>query len=124
MAVFLNCQSTFYTNISSCAENIAVNLGLDPEITYQWVLTSPLGNVYKGHGTPTIEDQEFLIPASLFPPGFLNPWAGTFQLQFFAEDDMCEPTLFEVCNATYDAVAIRVYNMQDPEPTVRLACVC
>jgi len=105
MALLNDCNNIYYQSLPACADGFQLNLGLDANVDYWWILTDKFGHVYSGVVT-TDANGSFNISASDFPPGFFNEFAGQMELEIKGNPYYCEPLTLDICGIGYDKIVI------------------
>lgn len=75
----MSCDTCYEVSLPACAGVITVNVGMDPNNIYTWIITDKFGNKYQENVT-TDGAGKFVIDASDLPDGLFTPSSGTFIL--------------------------------------------
>lgn len=94
------CTCCFEDYLVKCSSEIQVNAQLVPNSTYDWVITDKFNRQYSGSFTTDINGFVPAIPITALPPGLLTEFSGQFTMQFFLQENTCNPAQFKIAQIT------------------------
>lgn len=116
----LPCSECLRIDVPGCVTTINIELDGITDAN-NWLLTDKHGNRYRGD--VKVDDGVYYIDVADLPAGLLNPFAGTFKIQFF-EADSNTPLEFTVCEeeTTYTCLFLDMVNEPGTETVTIPAC--
>lgn len=102
----MECNCCFTDYLAKCETEIKVNVILNAETAYRWVITDKFGNKYESEVT-TDAAGAFTIPVEDLPAGLLTEYSGDFTLQVFPGAGSCGPVRFKIAGE-YDCISFNV----------------
>ena len=105
----LPCAECLRVDIPGCVTRINIDLTTVTN-AHKWLLTDKHGNRYRGD--VKADDGVYYIDVADLPNGLLNPFAGTFKVQFFNADS--EPVSFTVCSSDTEYTCLFLDMVNEP----------
>lgn len=115
----LPCSECLRIDVPGCVTTINIELDGITDAN-NWLLTDKHGNRYRGN--VKVDDGVYYIDGADLPQGLINPFAGTFKLQFFNADG--ELFSFTACDgeAQYSCLFLDIVNEPGEDTVTIPAC--
>lgn len=121
MALLNNCDDVWYQSLPACTTGFTVTSEqFEQNTDYYWIITDKFGHLYSDVAE-TDEFKTFEIPASAFPIGFFNEYAGQMILEVKGHPYYCEPIGMEICGAVYNRIVI---DFKKGDLPAKIPCLC